>query len=102
MVSVPWHRGQVLLPLRSPLPAPALLPESDEGLFRSMVANGKLSREAAIRILPSLGLAVTPKYIEGVWSMYDVDGDGALDREEFGRLMHVLRRGRDVNLFQIE
>lgn len=38
-----------------------------------------------------LGLNVTEEYIRGAWSVYDVDGNGELNREEFLHFMSVLR-----------
>lgn len=70
----------------------------DEILFRKLDTNssGQLSLDETLQLIPTIGLVVSEKYIEGVWSMYDSDGSGELSREEFGRLMHVLRRKHDA------
>ena len=69
----------------------------DDELFRRLDKNGsgQLSCEETITLIPLLGMSVSEKYIAGVWAMYDRDSSGQLSREEFGRLVHVLRRKHD-------
>lgn len=43
-----------------------------------------ISKDEAIDMIQSgMGLEVSPEYIHGVWSVYDVDGNGTLDLQEF-------------------
>eukprot|EP01043_Picozoa_sp_COSAG02_P026088 COSAG02_NODE_1492_length_12334_cov_29.721945_5_plen_211_part_00 len=52
--------------------------------------NGLISQEEVTMAIDRIGLQVTPEYIAGVWHVYDADGNGELDREEFSRMMMVL------------
>lgn len=52
--------------------------------------SGEISLKELTGTLGRLGLRVSPQYIEGVWAVYDVDGNGELNRDEFRRLMAVL------------
>lgn len=42
------------------------------------------------------GLAVSRNYLEGVWAVYDSNGDGTLDRREFASLYAVLMTKHDA------
>ena len=49
-----------------------------------------LSKAECVDFVRGTGLAVTEQYIEGVWSVYDENGDGALDMAEFAIFYSVL------------
>ena len=42
------------------------------------------------RLERSQQLDVTEQYVQGVWSVYDTDGNGTLELAEFARLWEVL------------
>ena len=52
--------------------------------------NGTLSKDQCAALIAASNFSVTPQYLEGVWSVYDRDGDGVLDFEEFSTLYAVL------------
>lgn len=91
-----WNSGDALT-TPSAAQAEAAVRE-DDILFQKLDVDdsGQLSLDETLKLIPAIGLAVSAKYIEGVWSMFDLDRSGQLSREEFGRLMHVLRRKHDA------
>ena len=44
----------------------------------------------AMRLVLGLNLGVSEAYIDGVWTVYDVDGNGVLDVDEFSRLYETM------------
>jgi uncharacterized protein involved in cysteine biosynthesis len=60
--------------------------------------NGLISQGEFTVAIAGLGLQVTHEYIAGVWHVYDIDGNGELDREEFSRMMTILKTKSDVTV----
>eukprot|EP01052_Picozoa_sp_SAG31_P027732 SAG31_NODE_2619_length_5365_cov_3.812002_2_plen_1415_part_00 len=66
--------------------------------FRKLVAMLRLNfapldKDAAFKALTKqLGLTVSRDFFLGVWHMYDADGSGFLEAEEFEKLVRALRR----------
>lgn len=58
--------------------------------------SGEISLEELTAAAARLGLQVSAEYIAGVWAVYDIDGNGELNRDEFRRLMTVLAK-KDEN-----
>lgn len=52
--------------------------------------NGTISKVEAQRMLEEMQLDVSGGYIDGVWGVYDVNGDGVLDQDEFSKFVQVL------------
>lgn len=54
--------------------------------------SGTISKEEALSMVQNMGLNVSRGYIDGVWGVYDANGDGVLDMQEFSRFLTVLDR----------
>ena len=54
--------------------------------------DGHVSKEEALSMVQNMGLNVSRGYIDGVWGVYDANGDGVLDMQEFSRFLTVLDR----------
>ena len=68
-------------------------PEEDELLFKQLdkSSDGTLSKQVVYALIKQRGYAVTPGYLDGVWMTLDVDGNDALDINDFARLMKLVR-----------
>ena len=78
--------------LRAISPNP-LRPEEDELLFKQLEksSDGTLSKQVVYALIKQRGYAVTRDYLDGVWMTIDVDGNDALDINDFARLMKLVR-----------
>lgn len=54
--------------------------------------SGTLTKEECLDLISGQGLNVTRQYLEGVWSVYDTNGDGTLDVDEFAIFYVVLQK----------
>jgi Ca2+-binding EF-hand superfamily protein len=55
--------------------------------------SGALDKVEVKTLIAELGFQnVTDNYLEGVWGIFDVDGDGVRDLEEVQEMMEVLQR----------
>jgi hypothetical protein len=54
--------------------------------------SGALTQDEAKSMVARMNLGVSEQYVDGVWSVYDVDGNGTLDVEEFAKFFEVLVR----------
>ena len=58
---------------------------------------GTLTKDECVDLIEGLNLSVTRQYLEGVWSVYDTNGDGTLDIDEFAIFYHVLQKRSAAN-----
>ena len=58
---------------------------------------GTLTKDECVDLIGGLNLSVTRQYLEGVWSVYDTNGDGTLDIDEFAIFYHVLQKRSAAN-----
>ena len=54
--------------------------------------SGALTKDECVDFIKGKGLAVTRQYLEGVWTVFDQNGDGTLDKREFATLYSVLMK----------
>lgn len=54
--------------------------------------SGTLTKDECVELISGLNLNVTRQYLEGVWSVYDTNGDGTLDADEFAIFYVVLQK----------
>jgi hypothetical protein len=59
--------------------------------------SGTISKEEALSMVQEMGINVSRGYIDGVWGVYDSNGDGVLDMREFARFLTVLDRKSQAN-----
>jgi Ca2+-binding EF-hand superfamily protein len=62
--------------------------------------SGALTKDECVDLISGLGLNVTRQYLEGVWSVYDTNGNGTLDAQEFSVFYTVLVKRSDASLEQ--
>ena len=54
--------------------------------------SGTLTKDECFDFIKVKGLSVTRQYLEGVWTVFDENGDGTLDKKEFATLYEVLMK----------
>ena len=54
--------------------------------------SGSITKDECVDLITGLGLNVTRQYLEGVWSVYDTNGNGTLDMDEFAIFYVVLQK----------
>ncbi len=66
--------------------------------------SGTLTKDECFAFIVSRELGLSREYLEGAWSVYDTNGDGVLDQQEFASFYKVMLQGhkrRQMNVVDV-
>ena len=93
-VAQPMSAGQPVMAVATPLSTVEGVDEAVRTAFQTydVDGSGALTKDEAKNMVKTMNLGVSEQYVDGVWSVYDTDGNGTLDMQEFTKFFEVLVR----------